>query len=90
MQSLLFIRLTRFDLQAIDNVIVHIEQHHAGKITAFYLADRFQISIKKLQSAIKKRTGQSIHEYLLSVRLNKAKDMLEDDKPLKQTVLAIG
>lgn len=90
MPSMTVTRFTRCELDAIDEAIKHIERTFSQKINALDLSETYNISEKKLQAGILKRTGLTIHRYIESARLRKAKELLADDVPLKSIAKFIG
>jgi two-component system, response regulator YesN len=84
-------RFTRVELEFIDHSITFIKQHFFKPITAAQLADDFNVNIRKLQAGFRKKTGSTVHDYLLKVRLEEAKNLLMDpDELVKSIALNTG
>lgn len=58
------------------DVFQYISVHYAEKITAASLAKQFHIRQMDLSSTFKKMTGKTFHEYLIYIRICKAKLLL--------------
>lgn len=85
------IRLTGYDLSCIDHALGYIEKRFADRISADLLSSEVGLSKKKLQAGIRRRTGLSLHEYLLSVRIEKSKPLLTSTGlPLKAIASSTG
>src|SRR5450631_2022422 len=84
-------RFKRVEWEHIDRCISHIEQNYLKPITAMHLADDFNINIRKVHKGFKIKTGSTVHEYLLKVRLENAKSLLLDlDLEIKEIPEKIG
>jgi two-component system, response regulator YesN len=90
MPSIAIIRFTRREMQAIEAAIEHLGRTFFNKINAADLSEVFHIPVKKLQAGVVKRTGLTIHAYIEAVRLQKAKELLSDDTPIKCIAELIG
>ncbi len=90
MPSIPVMRFTRHESQVIAEAIEHIGKTFVSKINAQYLSDTYNISVKKLQAGVIRRTGLTIHAYIEATRLRKAKELLADDAPLKSIAELIG
>jgi AraC-like DNA-binding protein len=85
------IRFSPHELEAINNAIEYINQNFYKAITADELATDFKINIKKLQNGFIRKTGFTVHCYILNVRLTQAKALLSDlDEPIKTIHAKIG
>ena len=60
----------------LDGIIERINTGYAGLITLDKLASEFNVSKFHLSREFKKYTGYSPNEYLISVRINRAKELL--------------
>ena len=69
-------RLSWYELSCIDNAIHYIGKKYSERISADLLAVEVGLNKKKLQAGFKQRTGQTLHEYILSVRVDKSKHLL--------------
>lgn len=84
-------RLTRNEMEYIDHSIEFINLHFFKPITAVQLADEFNVNIRKLHAGFRRKTGSTVHNYLLQVRLERAKKLLMDpDEPVKSVALNTG
>ena len=84
-------RFKRVEWEYIDCCITYIQQNYLEPITAVQLADDFKINIRKLHKGFKVKTGSSVHEYLLKVRLENAKSLLLDwDLEIKEIPQKVG
>lgn len=91
MSLLTISRFTSQNRESIKNAQLYIEAHCEQKISADQLSQDFLIPVKKLQRGIKIVTGYTIHNYLLKVRLDKAKDLLSNtDEPVQNIPARIG
>lgn len=59
-------------------VMDYIEEHYAEDISLDLLADKVKISRGYLSSYFKEKTGMNFIDYLNELRINKAKQLLED------------
>jgi len=64
-------------LRKVEKVTQYILDHYAKKITLQDLADTIQLSRSYLQVIFKEVTGTSPIEYLINVRVNKAKELIK-------------
>ena len=56
-----------------------------------YVASQFDISVSFLTKFFKKETGESFNQYIILLRINKAKSLLRDTNlPIKDVVSEIG
>lgn len=62
----------------IKNALKYIEEHHADKLTLTEVAESVYVSQWHLSKLIGKYTGQSFSELLNGVRIDHAKQLLED------------
>lgn len=84
-------RLTRADMYSIEKAIAYIELHYMDKISAEHLAFEVMLSKGKIQAGFVKRTGSTLHEYLIHVRIGKAKELLVNtNHPIKVVADAAG
>jgi AraC-like DNA-binding protein len=91
MQAIKIVRFSRQEKAAIEEAIRYIHENFARRITTEDLTEVAGISAKKLQAGIRMKTGKTVHEYLLIVRLDKAKDLLTNtDEPIKNIPAKIG
>jgi len=84
-------RLTPFDLRCIDKAIFYIDQCYTEKISADQLAIEVGISKDKLQAGLMLKMGLTLHDYILKVRVEKAKLLLVDtNDPVKSIAGTTG
>ena len=77
--------------KVVQKIINHIEQHYAEPISAESLAEEVYFSSNTLRIMMKKQTGDTIHEYLTRVRLEKAAELLKyHDKKIGQVAKEVG
>lgn len=78
------IRLTPADMQAIDSAITFIHREYRSKISAENLSIEVNLPKEKIQAGIQQKTSYSLHQYLLRVRIEKAKELLiKTNAPVK-------
>lgn len=77
-------RLYNDELLRIDQAIVFIEKFYPNKINAIQIAIEVNLSQRKLQAGVKKRTNLNVEQLIQKVRIDKAKQLLEENNyPLK-------
>lgn len=85
------LRLTRADMSCIEKAMLYIDVHYRDKISAEHLAIEITLSKEKVQAGFQKKTGCTLHEYILQVRIDKAKDLLVNtNHPVKAVADAAG
>lgn len=62
----------------VSQVIFLLQHQLDDKVNMETLADNFPISYSKFRKAFKKQTGKSPNQYHIDLRLNKAKELLEE------------
>jgi two-component system, response regulator YesN len=65
------------DLERVSKVKAYVEQHYRDRITYATLTSKFPISERKLSADFKKQYKQTIYDFLTSVRVARAKELLE-------------
>ena len=65
-------------LLRIGSIIDYLENNYAKDINLEFLADMSYMSVRNFQRVFKKATGQSPIDYLIHIRLEKAKQMLRE------------
>ena len=84
-------RLTHEDLEKIEQVKILIENDYKHHYTQEHLARRFHINESKLRKGFKQVYKKTIYEYLVWVRVEKAKSLLETtDEPVKALAVRVG
>ena len=78
-------------LPHIKRTITYINDNYASKIKINELADHVGVNRSYLASSFKKATGYSPKEYLLTLRMEKAKSLLEKtDMPVNAVANSVG
>ncbi len=67
-------------LPVMEQVIAEIQEHYTDNITLTELAKKYGISVGYLSSLIKENVGLSYSEYITAKRIQKAKELLEDER----------
>ncbi|OAS21843.1 response regulator [Paenibacillus oryzisoli] len=62
----------------INNIATYIEEQLPTSVTVKQLSDKFHISAGHLSVLFKKETGQTISDFVKSLRMKKAKELLQD------------
>jgi len=85
------VRLTPADMQSIEMAIAYIEKNYRSKISAEQLSLEVNLPREKLQAGFQKRTNLTIHQYILEIRIEKAKVLLTNtNAPLKLIASSTG
>ncbi|MDK8642126.1 response regulator [Niallia taxi] len=66
----------------IEGVRQYLDQHYANEISLTFLSDLFHINSTHLSETFKNQVGLNFSDYLLNIRMEKAKEFLKD-KQLK-------
>lgn len=75
----------------VNNIIYYIETHHNEDISLETLSDKLYISSTYISKVFKQETGDSPINYLIKVRLNRAKQLLENQKvTVKEAAEIVG
>ncbi|MGF7142292.1 AraC-like DNA-binding protein [Anaerotaenia torta] len=77
-------------LRKVNAVINYMTEHYSGSITLMDLADFARISPSYLGSIFKKVTGKPVIDYLIGIRINKAKALLADGFSITETARLVG
>lgn len=64
----------------IEQIITEIQEHYTENITLTELAKKYGISVGYLSSLIKENVGLSYSGYVTARRIQKAKELLEDER----------
>ena len=64
----------------IEQIITEIQEHYTENITLTELAKKYGISVGYLSSLIKENVGLSYSAYVTARRIQKAKELLEDER----------
>ena len=81
---------TYASMRKVNRLINYMIEHHADTITLKELAEHAQISPSYLGTIFKKTTGKSPIDYLIEIRLNKAKSLLKDGVAVTETAKRVG
>jgi transcriptional regulator GlxA family with amidase domain len=85
------IRLTLTDMQGVELAIAYIDKNYRSKISAEHLSIEFNLPKEKLQAGFQKRTRLTVHQYIVQIRIEKAKDLLTNtNAPLKSIAFRTG
>lgn len=77
--------------KTIREVMSYVRQHLDDDMTLQKAADRFQLSVSYLSKLFKDESGVNFSEFVLELRMNKARDWLEhSDMPIKDIADKIG
>ncbi|WHY00111.1 response regulator [Neobacillus sp. DY30] len=77
------VRLARFsNKKLIDSIRHYLDQHYASEISLTTLSALFHINSAHLSETFKNHVGQNFSDYLVTLRMDKAKQLLKD-KQLK-------
>lgn len=77
-------------MKQVDKVIEFMSKHYASKITLKQLSDVNNISPSHLGNIFKEVTGKSPIDYLLSIRINKAKQLLLEGNSITNISSIVG
>jgi len=87
----LLIRVQQAQEDGIEAVCQHISKHFAEPLTTLQLSQIASFSRCYFSTAFKKRTGATLHEYLICRRLDRAKELLsQGELPVNQIAEAVG
>jgi transcriptional regulator GlxA family with amidase domain len=79
------------DLERVREVKKYVEDHYRDHITFALLAQQFIISERKLSADFKSTYGITIYNFIIEVRLEKAKKLLEQTYiPVKTIAGLVG
>lgn len=85
------IQLCGYDMKCIEEALSYVEKHYTERVSAEQLSMEVGLSVKKLQAGMKRKTGLTLHDHILKVRMGYAKAMLTDTCiPLKVISKAMG
>ena len=75
------VHVTRFsNKNLIDSIRQYLDQHYASEITLKTLSTLFHINSSHLSESFKNHVGQNFSDYLVNIRLEKAKEFLKDNE----------
>lgn len=82
--------LTEVDIARVNQVALLIAHSLKSHSTISQWAEKVKLPEKRLKRAFKEVYGTGLYSYLRQLRMEKSKEMLRDDKPLKAIISAIG
>ena len=75
----------------IDYVIADIREHYTEDISLTALAAKYNLSTGRLSTLIKERLSVTFSDYIVSLRMKKARELLRDDsKSIEQIAEMVG
>jgi len=84
-------KLSTDDLHKIEQVKAILENEYRNANTHSHLARRVSTNESKLRKGFKLVNHKTIYEYLIGVRIEKAKELLETtDEPVKAIAIKVG
>lgn len=91
MSFLTFSKSQRRQQQIVNYTVYYLENHYKEEITLEKLAQDQFLSPTYLSKIFKEATGVSPINYLIEIRLKRAKDMLKNDNlTIKEVASAVG
>lgn len=84
------INLTVQDLETVKVAAVILSENLDKHITIPQLAQEVRLTDKKLKAGFKRQFGKGIYRYHLDCKMEKAKQMLLSNEPLKAIAAATG
>jgi AraC-like DNA-binding protein len=81
---------TYSDMRKVEQIVAFITEHYTDKITLETICKKMQLSPSYLGNIFKKVTGKSIIEYVIHLRITKAKDLLRDGCSVTDTAKMVG
>lgn len=72
----------------IENILTYIMEHHQEPLSMEYLCGQFHLSRSYLLKLFKQNMGVSISDFLITYRINKAKDLLQGTELLITEIAA--
>ena len=75
----------------VDEILLYISEHHREELNNTLLGERFGYHPNYINHLVVQHTGMSLHRYLLSIRINRAIDLLQTtDMPVTQISFEVG
>lgn len=79
------------DIERVSEVKKYLEDHYRDHITYALLTQHFPISERKLSADFKEAYDTTIYQFVIDVRIEKAKELLERTyKPVKAIARLVG
>jgi AraC-like DNA-binding protein len=82
--------LTETDIARVNEVALLIQHSLKSHYTIGQWAEKINLPEKRLKRAFKEVHGVGLYNYLRNLRMEKAKIMLKEDKPIKAIISLIG
>ena len=82
--------LTEADIARVKEVALLMQQSLKSHYTIAQWAEKVKLPEKRLKRAFKQVHGAGLYTYLRNQRMEKAKLMLKDDKPIKAIISLVG
>lgn len=77
-----------YSQHTIREIMNYISAHYAENLSLEFLSNKFFISSWHLSRSFKAHTGMSLHSYINKTRLNNAKNILDNNRHIKLSVVA--
>lgn len=81
-------KLSSNSSRAIENAKAYIEAHYADDITLFNAADSVHMSQWYFSKLFRKETGSTFSDFLIDLRIRKAKELIRSDPGMKNYEIA--
>ena len=82
---------TTGDLELIDQIRLYMQRNYQKNITQEFIASLFYMNRSYLSQLFKKQTNQKFVDYLIEIRIDKAKDLLlHSDRKMYQNAKSVG
>jgi two-component system, response regulator YesN len=84
--------LSKRNREKTDEVVSYIHKHYADPLFCLTsIADHFNVTERNISSRIREKTGKNYNEYIHTLRMEKAKNMLaETDVAISDIALKVG
>ncbi|MDN3956345.1 AraC family transcriptional regulator [Sporolactobacillus laevolacticus] len=76
--------------EKIGNIIQYLNKHYLSRITIDELSEQFGINKYQLIRQFHSCTGLTPQKYLINLRINEAKKMLQNNRPIADVAIASG
>jgi two-component system response regulator YesN len=91
MQYLGVVLFSREEIESIEKAILYVRENSDKNINDEDLAELFTLDHRKIRVGFKRKTGLTVHKYLLQARIEKGKLLLaEPDYLIKKIARVIG
>lgn len=78
-------------IHQIEKIATYIDQHYAeNHVTVGFLADEFDLNLSWLSRNFKKERGIGILEYINTLRMTRAKELIREGKTVREVALLVG